>query len=48
MSIALRNKYLLALIIMALLTLFVLSFVMLSTVAHIDVWHSIGALYPHG
>ncbi|MBV9616623.1 MAG: hypothetical protein JO031_14315 [Ktedonobacteraceae bacterium] len=52
MSIALRNKHLFAMIVLALLTILALTFIMLSTVAHIDVWHSISSLpgfvYPHG
>ena len=46
MSIALRNKQVFALIVLALLTLLALTFVMLSTVAHIDVWHSFISLVP--
>jgi hypothetical protein len=44
MSIALRNKQIFALIILALLTLLALTFILLTAVAHIDVWHSIGAV----
>ena len=39
MSIALRNRQLLAIILVAFLTALALSVIMLSTVAHIDVWH---------
>jgi hypothetical protein len=53
MSIALRNKQVFALIVLALLTILALTFIMLSTVAHINVWHSVISLvpdyiYPHG
>ena len=46
MSIALRNKQVFALIVLALLTLLALTFILLSSVAHINVWHSIGSLVP--
>jgi hypothetical protein len=52
MSIALRNKQVFALIVLALLTILALTFIMLSTVAHIDVWHTLSlvpdALFPRG
>lgn len=38
MSIALRTQQKLVFIVLALLTILALSFVLLSTVAHIDVW----------
>lgn len=46
MSIALRNKHVFALIVLALLTLLALTFILLSAVAHIDVWHSFISLVP--
>jgi hypothetical protein len=46
MSIALRNKHVFALIVLALLTLLALTFILLSTVAHINVWHSVASLIP--
>jgi hypothetical protein len=46
MSIALRNKHVFALIVLALLTLLALTFILLSTVAHINVWHSMISLVP--
>jgi hypothetical protein len=46
MSIALRNKHVFALIVLALLTLLALTFILLSAVAHINVWHSIISLVP--
>ena len=39
MSIALRNKQMLALLIIAILTLLAITFIVLSTMAHIDVLH---------
>lgn len=53
MSIALRNKQVFALIVLALLTILALTFILLTTVAHIDVWHSLtflvpDAFYPRG
>ncbi len=54
MSIALRNKQLLALVILAFLTVLVISFVLLSAVGHVNVFHMVGSLitpdwqYNHG
>ena len=53
MSIALRNKHIFALIVLALLTLLAITFILLTAVAHIDVWHTVASLipsvmYPHG
>jgi hypothetical protein len=42
MSIALRNKQLFALVILAFLTLLVISFVLLSAVGHINMSHMLG------
>ena len=52
MSIALRNKQVFTLIVLALLTLLALTFILLTAVAHIDVWHSFislvpSAMFPH-
>jgi hypothetical protein len=44
MSIALRNKQLLALVILAFLTVLVISFFLLSAVGHIDLFHIFGSL----
>ena len=44
MSIALRNKQLLALVILAFLTVLVISFVLLSAVGHVNVFHMVGSL----
>jgi hypothetical protein len=44
MSIALRNKQMLALIILAFLTVLVISAVLFGAVAHINVFHWIGSL----
>jgi len=44
MSIALRNRQLLALVILAFLTVLAISFVLLSAVGHIDVLHMVGSL----
>ena len=46
MSIALRTQQKLVFIILALLTILALSFVLLSTVAHIDVWHMFLSVGP--
>ncbi|GCE14447.1 hypothetical protein [Tengunoibacter tsumagoiensis] len=46
MNIALRNRQMFALIVVALLTLLVIAFVLLSTAAHINLWHSVGLLLP--
>jgi len=54
MSIALRNKQMLALIILAFLTVLVISTVLFGAVAHINVFHMISSLlrpdgyYPFG
>jgi len=52
MSIALRNKQMLALIILAFLTVLVISAVLFGAVAHINVFHLLGlvpnSFYPHG
>ena len=52
MSIALRNKQVFALIVLALLTLLALTFILLSAVAHINVWHTLSLvpdyIFPHG
>ena len=53
MSIALRNKQLLALVILAFLTVLAISFVLFSAVEHINVFHMVGTLltpnvyFPH-
>jgi hypothetical protein len=44
MSIALRNKQLLALVILAFLTVLAISFVLLSAVGHINILHMVGTL----
>jgi hypothetical protein len=44
MSIALRNKQLLALVILAFLTVLAISLVLFSVVGHIDVLHMVGTL----
>jgi hypothetical protein len=44
MSIALRNKQLLALVILAFLTVLAISFFLLSTVGHINLFHMIDSL----
>jgi hypothetical protein len=44
MSIALRNKQLLILVILAFLTVLIISFVLLGAVAHINVFHIVGSL----
>lgn len=54
MSIALRNKQLLALVILAFLTILAISLVLFSAVGHIDLFHMVGSLlhpnvyFPHG
>ncbi|GCE45735.1 hypothetical protein EI42_02847 [Thermosporothrix hazakensis] len=57
MNLALRNRQLLALVLLALVTVLVLTFVLLSAVAHVDVWHGLVSwsgtvfkpdiMYPH-
>jgi hypothetical protein len=42
MSIALRNKQLLALVILAFLTVLVISFILLTAVGHINMFHMLG------
>jgi len=44
MSIALRNKQLLALVILAFLTVLAISFVLLSAIGHINMLHMVGTL----
>lgn len=44
MSIALRNKQLLALVILAFLTVLAISFVLFSAVGHINMFHMVGSL----
>ena len=44
MSIALRNKQLLALVILAFLTVLAISLVLFSAVEHINVFHMVGTL----
>ena len=56
MSIALRNQQKIVFLVLALLTVLVLGFILLSTVAHVDVWHLLfswghivpNALYGNG
>jgi uncharacterized protein YpmS len=43
-SITLRKWQMLVLMILALLTLLVVTYVMLSTVAHVDLWHMVQPL----
>ncbi|GHO46431.1 hypothetical protein [Ktedonospora formicarum] len=55
MSLALRKNQMLALVILAFLTLVVIGLVTYTTIAHVDVWHMFSAsdikpnmIYPHG
>jgi hypothetical protein len=48
-AIALRNKQLVALIVLALLTVLAITFVLLNAVAHVNMFHSFMVfVYPHG
>jgi len=47
MSIALRNKQLLALIVLAILTVFAIASVVLGAVFHINVWHMMTQMAPN-
>lgn len=55
MSLALRKNQMIALTLLAILTLIVIGLVTYTTIAHIDVWHMFSAgifkptiIYPHG
>lgn len=47
MSIALRNKQLLALIVLVVLTVFAIASVVLGVVLHISVWHMMAQMMPN-
>ena len=50
MSIALRNKHMIALFILALVTVLVLASIVFSAVTHVNVWHAVisSGLVPDG